>query len=64
MAAMPGQLGVDMYSPLVDGEDTRVRGVLVCRSPSQQLGRYFRAAAPDSHAAIGTTTPPVPDAGV
>ncbi len=40
-AALPGQLGIGVYSPLLDGRGNSVRGVLVCRALSQRLGLHF-----------------------
>lgn len=41
VAVLPGQLGIGVYSPLVDAKGSSVRGVAVCRSLSAQLGLHF-----------------------
>lgn len=58
VAVLPGQLGIGVYSPLVDARGNSVRGVLVCRSLSQQLGLHFLTVTSDSHAAIRATYTP------
>ena len=40
-AVLPGQLGIGVYSPLLDGRGNSVRGVLVCRALSERLGLHF-----------------------
>ncbi len=52
LAVLPGQLGIGVYSPLVDTKGNSVRGVRVCRSLSQQLGLHFLSVTSESHAAI------------
>src|SRR6201999_3861826 len=41
VAVLPGQLGIGVYSPLLDNKGNSVRGVLMCRSLSQRLGLHF-----------------------
>lgn len=41
VAVLPGQLGIGVYSPLLDTKGNSVRGVSLCRSLSQQLGLHF-----------------------
>jgi glutaminase len=41
VAVLPGQLGIGVYSPLLDPRGNSVRGVLTCRSLSQRLGLHF-----------------------
>jgi len=41
VAVLPGQLGIGVYSPLLDARGNSVRGVLMCRSLSQRLGLHF-----------------------
>jgi glutaminase len=41
VAVLPGQLGIGVYSPLLDSRGNSVRGVLTCRSLSQRLGLHF-----------------------
>ncbi|OHV03073.1 glutaminase A [Mycobacterium talmoniae] len=41
VAVLPGQLGIGVYSPLLDAKGNSVRGVAVCRSLSAQLGLHF-----------------------
>ena len=40
-AVLPGQLGIGLYSPLLDGRGNSVRGKLACRAMSEQLGLHF-----------------------
>ncbi len=40
-AVLPGQLGIGVYSPLLDSRGNSVRGVLVCRALSYRLGLHF-----------------------
>lgn len=58
VAVLPGQLGIGVYSPLVDARGNSVRGVLVCRSLSERLGLHFLTVTSDSHAAIRATYTP------
>ncbi|ORW94578.1 glutaminase A [Mycolicibacter terrae] len=58
VAVLPGQLGIGVYSPRIDDKGNSVRGVLVCRSLSQQLGLHFLTVSSEAHAAIrGVYTP-------
>ncbi|CAJ1495543.1 glutaminase A [[Mycobacterium] kokjensenii] len=58
VAVLPGQLGIGVYSPRIDGKGNSVRGMLVCRSLSQQLGLHFLTVSSEAHAAIrGVYTP-------
>lgn len=52
VAVLPGQLGIGVYSPRIDAKGNSVRGVLVCRSLSQQLGLHFLTVSSEAHAAI------------
>jgi glutaminase len=51
-AVLPGQLGIGVYSPLLDGRGNSVRGVLVCRALSQRLGLHFLTVSRESRATI------------
>ncbi|GFG84284.1 MAG: glutaminase A [Mycolicibacter algericus] len=58
VAVLPGQLGIGVYSPRIDAKGNSVRGVLVCRSLSQQLGLHFLTVSSEAHSAIrGMYTP-------
>ena len=52
VAVLPGQLGIGVYSPLLDEKGNSVRGVQVCRSLSEQLGLHFLTVARDSRATL------------
>lgn len=52
VAVLPGQLGIGVYSPRIDDKGNSVRGMLVCRSLSQQLGLHFLTVTSEAHAAI------------
>lgn len=52
MAVLPGQLGIGVYSPLLDAKGNSVRGVQVCRSLSRQLGLHFLTVTRESRATI------------
>lgn len=41
IAVLPGQLGIAVYSPLLDGNGNSVRGVRVCQAVSSELGLHF-----------------------
>ena len=41
LAVLPGQLGIGVYSPLLDSRGNSVRGVQVCRALSERLGLHF-----------------------
>jgi glutaminase len=51
-AVLPGQLGIGVYSPLLDGRGNSVRGVLACRALSQRLGLHFLTVGRESRATI------------
>lgn len=52
LAVLPGQLGIGVYSPLLDGRGNSVRGVLVCRALSERLGLHFLNVGRESRATI------------
>ncbi|MCB0949911.1 MAG: glutaminase A [Mycobacterium sp.] len=52
VAVLPGQLGIGVYSPLLDAKGNSVRGVRVCRSLSEQLGLHFLTVARHSRATL------------
>ena len=52
IAVLPGQLGIGVYSPLLDDRGNSVRGVLVCRSLSERLGLHFLTVGRQSRATI------------
>lgn len=52
LAVLPGQLGIGVYSPLLDGRGNSVRGVLVCRALSERLGLHFLNVSRESRATI------------
>lgn len=52
VAVLPGQLGIGVYSPLLDDRGNSVRGVLVCRSLSERLGLHFLTVSRQSRATI------------
>lgn len=58
VAVLPGQLGIGVYSPLIDAKGNSVRGIRVCRSLSQQLGLHFLTVGSEAHAAIRTVYTP------
>ena len=41
MAVLPGQLGIGVFSPLLDERGNSVRGVKVCEALSRDLGLHF-----------------------
>ncbi len=55
VAVLPGQLGIGVYSPLLDAKGNSVRGVLVCRSLSERLGLHFLTVTRESCSAIRAT---------
>lgn len=58
LAVLPGQLGIGVYSPRIDDKGNSVRGMLVCRSLSQQLGLHFLTVSSEAHSVIrGVFTP-------
>lgn len=52
VAVLPGQLGIGVYSPLLDEKGNSVRGVRLCRSLSEQLGLHFLTVSRDSRATL------------
>lgn len=52
VAVLPGQLGIGVYSPLLDTKGNSVRGVRVCRSLSQRLGLHFLTVPRESRSTI------------
>ena len=52
VAVLPGQLGIGVYSPLLDAKGNSVRGILVCRSLSERLGLHFLSVTRESRSAI------------
>lgn len=52
VAVLPGQLGIGVYSPLLDAKGNSVRGVRLCRSLSEQLGLHFLNVSRDSRATL------------
>lgn len=58
VAVLPGQLGIGVYSPLLDDRGNSVRGVLVCRSMSERLGLHFLTVSRQSRATIRATYEP------
>lgn len=51
-AVLPGQLGIGVYSPLLDAKGHSVRGVEVCRSLSANLGLHFFSVTRESRSTI------------
>jgi glutaminase len=58
VAVLPGQLGIGVYSPLLDAKGNSVRGTLMCRSLSQQLGLHFLNVARDSRTTLAAIFEP------
>ncbi len=52
VAVLPGQVGIGVYSPRLDAKGNSVRGVLLCRSLSEQLGLHFLTVSRDSRATL------------
>jgi glutaminase len=52
VAVLPGQLGIGVYSPLLDEKGNSIRGVRLCRSLSEQLGLHFLTVSRDSRATL------------
>ncbi|WP_006245010.1 glutaminase A [Mycolicibacterium tusciae] len=52
VAVLPGQLGIGVYSPLLDAKGNSVRGVRVCRSLSARLGLHFLTVTRESSSTI------------
>ncbi len=59
VAVLPGQLGIGVYSPLLDDKGNSVRGVRLCRSLSEQLGLHFLAVSRESRAAMRAVYEPL-----
>ncbi|HTY28500.1 MAG TPA: glutaminase A [Mycobacterium sp.] len=59
VAVLPGQLGIGVYSPLLDARGNSVRGVLVCRSLSERLGLHFLTVGRESRSTIRAIYQPV-----
>ena len=55
IAVLPGQLGIGVYSPLLDAKGNSVRGVQVCRRLSQRLGLHFLTVTRESRSTIRAT---------
>lgn len=51
-AVLPGQLGIGVYSPLLDPRGNSVRGVLLCRALSERLGLHFLTVGRESRATV------------
>jgi glutaminase len=51
-AVLPGQLGIGVYSPLLDAKGNSVRGARLCRSLSQRLGLHFLTVSRESRSTI------------
>ncbi len=64
VAVLPGQLGIGVYSPLLDAKGNSIRGVRLCRSLSEQFGLHFLSVARDSHAALRAVSEPCADVRV
>lgn len=60
VAVLPGQLGIGVYSPLLDAKGNSVRGVRLCRSLSEQLGLHFLTVARDSRVTLRAVFEPRP----
>jgi glutaminase len=52
VAVLPGQLGIGVYSPLLDAKGNSVRGVRVCRSLSERLGLHFLTVTRESRSTL------------
>jgi glutaminase len=61
VAVLPGQLGIGVYSPLLDAKGHSVRGVRLCRSLSEKLGLHFLTVSRDSRAALRAVYEPRTD---
>ena len=59
VAVLPGQLGIGVYSPLLDARGNSVRGVLLCRSLSERLGLHFLTVGRESRSTIRAIYEPV-----
>lgn len=52
MAVLPGQLGIGVYSPLLDEHGNSVRGVSACKQLSSDLGMHMFNVARESRVTI------------
>ena len=52
MAVLPGQLGIGVYSPLLDEHGNSVRGVSACKRLSSDLGLHMFNVARESRVTI------------
>lgn len=59
VAVLPGQLGIGVYSPLLDPKGNSVRGVLLCRSLSERLGLHFLTVSRESRSTIRAVYEPI-----
>lgn len=64
LAVLPGQLGIGVYSPLLDARGNSVRGVLVCRALSDRLGLHFLNVSRESRSTIRAVYEATPDVRV
>jgi glutaminase len=64
IAVLPGQLGIGVYSPLLDVMGNSIRGVRLCRSLSEQLGLHFLNVGRDSRATLSAIFEPCADVRV
>jgi glutaminase len=55
LAVLPGQLGIGVFSPRLDGRGNSVRGVAVCRDLSREFGLHFLRATRLSRSVIRST---------
>jgi glutaminase len=55
IAALPNQLGIGVYSPLLDHNGNSVRGIRVCRSLSARLGLHFLSVTREARSIIRAT---------
>lgn len=52
LAVLPGQLGIGVFSPLLDSHGNSVRGVRVCQDMSRDLNLHFLRLPRSSRAAV------------
>jgi glutaminase len=52
LAVLPGQLGIGVFSPLLDEHGNSVRGIAVCRDLARELDLHLMRAPRSSRAAI------------
>lgn len=60
VAVLPGQLGIGVYSPLLDARGNSVRGVLLCRNLSERLGLHFLTVSRESRSTVRAIYEPTP----